>query len=154
MKDFRESDLFKQYDASRQGAITKPPSVKHYEMYDKYPFDPKPECVEFVTMQIKPEYKFEDFYPHWSEALKLVTAYPGCPFIALGKCIENPQEGLQVQPWMTLEAHLVGFKKDPNVDDVMKKLTVVVEKYVEGGWKGFKARHVMLTADGEAIAPQ
>ncbi len=114
-------------------------------MYDPTPLDPKPECVETVTFKIRPDVSFTTFYTEWSPALKHVSAFKGCPYVALGQGIEDQRAVLQIQPWQTLDDHMVGFKEAPNVGDVMAKLSPVVEKYVEGGWKGMKGLHVMLT---------
>ena len=151
MKGFRGGPLWPKYLAAREGTITGQSTMKHYQMYDAVPMSNPPECFEFVTIQLKPTTNFDEWYRDWTEALKLVTAFPGCPYIALGQGIDEPHTAIQVQPWETLEAHMVGFKQADNVKDVMAKLTVVVEKYVEGGWKGQKGRHIMVTKPGEAV---
>jgi len=150
-KDFREGPLGDEYRKAVEGAYKDGRRVAHYQMYDPTPLDPKPECIETVTFRIKPDISFADFYQEWSPALKLVSAFDGCPYAALGQGIEDPQAVIQIQPWQTLDDHLIGFKQAPNVKDVMAKLTVTVEKYMDGGWKGMKGRHIMLTEPGEGV---
>jgi hypothetical protein len=119
-------------------------STAHYQMYDPTPLDEKPECIEFVTIKLKPDVSFADFYREWAPALKLVSAFDGCPYAALGQGIEDPQSVVQIQPWETLNSHLIGFKQAPNVKEVMGQLYPIIEKYVEGGKLGMKGTHIML----------
>lgn len=121
-------------------------------MYDPYPpLSSRPEAVELMTLTLRPDTDFQEFYEAWSAALKDVAAFKGCSYIALGRGVEAPQTAVQIQPWETLEDHITGFKKSPECPSIMTKLTAVVEKYVEGGWKGASGGHIILTDPGKAV---
>ena len=94
---------------------------------------------------------FEEFSPHWRQALKAVEASPGCCPVVLGQDVEKPTGIVQIQGWMTLEDHIEGFKKREDLSSIMGPLTEAVTQYVEDGWKGFKSYHLLLTAPGEAL---
>jgi hypothetical protein len=109
-------------------------------MYDPIP-ETNPECYEFVSVQLKPEISFPDFYREWAPGLQLVVAFDGCPYAALGQGIENPQSTIQIQPWRTLDDHLVGFKQSPKAVDVMAQLKPMMTKFREHG----RGIHVMVS---------
>ena len=118
--------------------------VLRYSMWDATPMKPKPECFELVTFKFKQDADREAWYREWSQVSKGITAFKGCPYLALGKGIDDPLSAIQIQPWTTLEDHLVGFKQAPNVDEVMAPLRIVTAKYIEGNRAGQKGVHVML----------
>ncbi|KAH8807634.1 hypothetical protein F5884DRAFT_857208 [Xylogone sp. PMI_703] len=123
-----------------------------YQMHDPYPpLSPNPEAVELMTLTLRPDIDFREFYDDWSAALKDVAAFKGCRYIALGRGIEAPRTAVQIQPWQTLEDHITGFQKSPECPSIMVKLTAVVDKYVQDGWKGATGGHIMLTDPGEAV---
>lgn len=125
----------------------------HYNLFDSLErsLSKKPKCIEYVVYNLKDGVKFEDFYKEWSSGLKGVEACPGCCPIALGQQVENRAGVIQIQPWMTLEDHIDGFKSRSDLDQIMKPLAASVEKFVKGGWGGMKAYHLLLTAPGEAV---
>jgi hypothetical protein len=92
---------------------------------------------------------FKDFYNDWKEALKPVVACDGCCAISLGQQVENPLGVVHIQPWMTLEQHIVDFKQRGDFGE-MGPLSEVVGDYLEGGWSGFKACHLLVAKPGEA----
>lgn len=112
---------------------------------------PGPECLEYVVFSLKDGLDFADFYPRWRRALEAVESSPGCCPIPLGQGVNEEQRVVQIQGWMTLEDHIEGFKKRDDLPLIMGPLGFVVDEFVEGGWKGFKSYHLLLTGQGEAM---
>jgi hypothetical protein len=52
---------------------------------------------------------------------------------------------------MTLEDHIDGFKGRKDLDQIMAPLAEAVGNYVDNGWGGMKAYHLLLSAPGEAL---
>lgn len=127
--------------------------VRQYKLFSKVNecLSANPKCIEYVVFTLKDSVSYDEFIPHWRQALKAVEASPGCCPVALGQGVENSQQVVQIQGWMTLEDHIEGFKKRDDLPSIMGPLTEVVNEYVENGWKGFKAYHLLLTAPGEAL---
>lgn len=121
-------------------------------MYDPTPLVMKPDCIELVKIKLKDDVSFDNFYKEWAPALKLVSAFDGCPYAALGQGNEDPQSAVQIQPWQTVESHLVGFKQSPKAPTIMSKLYPIIEKYVEGGESGMKGTHIILAERGQAVS--
>jgi hypothetical protein len=141
------------YTTAIKGATSEILYSRHYNLFSDVNkcLSAKPKCIEYVVFTLKDGSKYDEFYPLWQQALKAVEASPGCCPVALGQNIEDPAGVVQIQGWMTLEDHIEGFKKREDLPSIMGPLSEVVAKYVEGGWKGFKAYHLLLTAQGEAL---
>jgi len=148
---FRESELCAKYEAFRKGVIKEMVDVKHWHFFSSLPLDPMPGVIEYVTISLKPDANFEDFYNDWSVAVKGVTKTPGCGGVSIGRQIEDPTKVLQILSWMTLDDHMVGFKKAPDVKETMAALYVVGDKYI-GDWKAnLKGCHLMTCEPGFGI---
>jgi len=147
MEGFRGSPEFAEFKKVREGSTVGDSEMAHYRFFKPLPTIPP--VVEWVTIQLKQDTKFEDYYREWDKALDGVRKAVGCTGIEVGQQVEDPTKLLQIQGWETLENHTIDFKeKQADVKQVMEVLTEVVNKYVEGGWKGCKGVHVLKTAPG------
>ncbi|KZT51366.1 hypothetical protein CALCODRAFT_503620 [Calocera cornea HHB12733] len=144
--NFQKSPFFGQFQEICKGSTVGTSSIAHYRFFRALPRIPA--VVEWVEIQLKADVKFADFYHAWDKALEGVRKALGCTGIEVGQQVEDPSRSLQVQGWESMENHITDFKKLEGFAQLMDGLTDVVNVYVEGGWKGCTAAHVLTTLPG------